>query len=595
MSVKLDGDNQVSLVVSRLAASKGGEGAVKVDGTWGSFAPMLAAHVSCKLKRPIFYVSSHIDDADLVNDDLCLFGGGQAETFAVWEGEGDSSDATDEIGAQRLRVTLGLWQMQNDSVKASEASGLMISTCVQALIQPVPNPQVVAEGGLGLGVSQTIEPGLVTEWLVDNDFERVDSVDVPGQFAQRGGIIDIYAPVTMASAGALSGKELREAEPVRVEFFGDSIESIRKIDLDTQRSSEQVDEVCIVGVSGAPRGSQTEQLVNLLPSDTIIILEEPVNIAEVAEVFLSRVDDPRGLYSWKAIYKAMSKFSLLEISRFAGAGTGEHISLNVSSAGEYEHKAGATWKSNKAVLEELVSEKNERDVLLYCENAAEIKRVTEMISETHGEVPGKVKLVPGFIRQGFILDSLKTIVISHHEIFGQYAVRRRIRTIRTASPVERLLDLQKGDYVVHMSYGIGKFRGIGTMEKNEAVSEYLTIEYAGKSLIHVPVHNVCLVHKYIGSMERRPKLSKIGSKKWERQKERAAKGIEELAAQLLEVQAKRQGLGGFGYSADTTWQKEFEESFLYQETPDQMTAVERIKSDRVSNSPMDRLLGGDVV
>ena len=271
MSVKLDGDKQVSLIVSRLAESRPGKGGVKVDGTWGSFAPMLAAHISGKLKRPILYVSPHIDDADLVNDDLCVFSGRQAETFAVWEGEGSSADATDEIGAQRLRVTLGLWQMQNEGVKEADVSGLMISTCVQALIQPVPNPQVVAEGGLGLRVNQTIEPGLVTGWLVDNDFERVDSVDVPGQFAQRGGIIDIYAPVTMESAGALSGKELREAEPVRVEFFGDSIESIRKIDLDTQRSSEQVEEVCVVGVSYDTSGSQTEQLVILLPVCMLVL------------------------------------------------------------------------------------------------------------------------------------------------------------------------------------------------------------------------------------------------------------------------------------------------------------------------------------
>ena len=140
-----------------------------------------------------------------------------------------------------------------------------------------------------------------------------------------------------------------------------------------------MEEVCIVGVSYDPSSSQTEQLVNLLPADTIIILEEPVDIADVADVFLSRVDDPRGLYPWKAIYKAMSKFSRLEISRFAGAGKGKHISLDVSSAQEFEHKAGATWKSNKAVLEELVSERDEHDVLLYCENAAEIKRVTEII------------------------------------------------------------------------------------------------------------------------------------------------------------------------------------------------------------------------
>ncbi|MCK4959774.1 MAG: DEAD/DEAH box helicase, partial [Planctomycetes bacterium] len=160
--------------------------------------------------------------------------------------------------------------------------------------------------------------------------------------------------------------------------------------------------------------------------------------------------------------------------------------------------------------------------------------------------------------------------------------------------VSSLVDLQRGDYVVHLSYGVGKFLGIKTMEKNNSVSEYLTVEYADKILIHVPVSNISLVQKYIGALPKRPKLSKIGTKKWENQKDKVAKGVQELAAELLEVQAKRENLGGYAFSADSTWQREFEESFLYQETPDQLTAIKEIKADMTGTVPMDRLLCGDV-
>ncbi|RKY08158.1 MAG: transcription-repair coupling factor [Planctomycetota bacterium] len=351
--------------------------------------------------------------------------------------------------------------------------------------------------------------------------------------------------------------------------------------------------MCIVAPAEYGRKGETELFVNLLPAETIIILEEPVDIADVSDVFLDRSEEAGGLFPFSAIYKAMSKFSRLEISRFGG-GKKKWLHLDVTSAQQFEHKAGAAWKSSKAVLEELLEQTSEKEVLLYCENPAEVARITEIVVELRGEVPANFKLPLGFIHQGFIVNSLNTIVASHHEIFGQYALRRRIRKIRAAAPVESLVDLQRGDYVVHVSHGIGKFLGIRTMEKNGAVSEYLTIEYADKVLIHVPVVNISLVQKYIGSLPKRPALSKVGTQKWKKQTERVARGVEALAAELLETQARRQSMGGFSFGPDTTWQKEFEESFIYQETPDQLTVAEQLKGDMIEPVPMDRLLCGDV-
>jgi transcription-repair coupling factor (superfamily II helicase) len=593
--VDLRKDKIVSQIVSRLSQAVAGDKsapAVKVDGTWGSFAPMLASHISSELKRPILYVSPHIDDADNAMEDMMVFAGGGIELFPVWESRESYADATDEIGSQRLRIALGLCQSRK---QAQSLDDLIISICVQALNQPVPRAEMLEGGGLKLSVNQTIELELVSEWLIDNGFERVDSVDIAGQFAQRGGIIDIFAPVTSDSAEFGSASSAKQSEPVRIEFFGDCIESIRRIDLDTQRSAGQIESLSVIAPSGHEKLTETEILLNLLPDDTIIILDEPVEIADVSDVFLSRVDDPTGLYPWEAIHRAMQRFVRLEISRFGAGGKGDCISLAVGSAQQFEHKAGQVWKSHKAVLEELVNAaKDGKNVLLYCENTSEQQRVTEIITESFKKVPAKFKMPLGFIRQGFIVNSLNAIVVSHHEIFGQYAVRRRIRKVRSVSPVESLVDLQRGDYVVHLSYGIGKFTNIGTIERDGRTSEYLTLEYADKVLIHVPVQNIHLIQKYIGSLPKRPKLSKIGTKAWEKQKKKVADGVAELAADLLEFQAKRESLGGYAFGEDSAWQKEFEGAFLYQETEDQLVSAEQIKEDMKEARPMDRLLCGDV-
>jgi len=148
--------------------------------------------------------------------------------------------------------------------------------------------------------------------------------------------------------------------------------------------------------------------------------------------------------------------------------------------------------------------------------------VGEIITDINKEIPPRFKLLSGFIHQGFVINSLKRIVISHHELFGQYALRRRRRPARPTSPVDTLSDLQEGDYVVHASYGIGKFSGVKTIREKDGTNEYLTIQYADGVKIQVSVRNIALVQKYIGTSPKRPKLSKVGSKKWQKQKKSCA-------------------------------------------------------------------------
>jgi transcription-repair coupling factor (superfamily II helicase) len=632
--VNLGRDKIVSTIISRLETAKSAEGAVKVEGTWGSFAPMLACYISEKLGRPILYISPHIDDADKIIDDLHTFGGEKVELLPAWEGEEELADATDEIRAERLRVVTRYSSILRSSPDLSGAtakdeslvtrdpcpgSRFIIAASIQALCQPIPKPEVLEQSCLQLQVERKLSPEQVVEWLVENGFERVERVDLPGQFARRGGIVDIYAPLAIGKlvpgeeggigsqavdpvrskvpevSVPLSARTSNGAEAVRVEFYGDSIESIRTINLDTQRSTQQIQSIGIVSAVRGTTEGQTELFANILPPETIIIFEELAVIEEVANVYLSRAEDSSRLFNWSDIYKAAGNFVQLHICRFAAGEPGEFLKVDIKSVQQFQHKATSLWAGSKKALEELVEEaKGGRRVLLYCESQAELARVGEIIKQINGEIPANFELLSGFINQGFVIDSLNTLVISHHELFGQYAVRRRMRPVWATSPVDTLSDLQEGDYVVHTLYGIGKFLGVETIREKGGTSEYLTIEYAGGVKIQVSVRNIALVQKYIGTSPKRPKLSKVGSKRWQKQKEKVAASVRDLAVELLEIQAKRLAIGGIAFGEDSNWQVEFEESFAYQETPDQSTAVGEIKADMQRPVAMDRLLCGDV-
>jgi transcription-repair coupling factor (superfamily II helicase) len=612
-------DKTVSKIISRLETAKSGGGAVKVEGTWGSFAPMLACYISQKIRRPILYISPHIDDADKAVDDLHTFGGEKVELLPAWEGEEEIADATDEIRAERLKLVSHLSFV--GTRVTSDESRFIIAASVQALCQPIPKPEVIETSSLQLETEGKLSPEDAAAWLVDNGFERVERVDLPGQFARRGGIVDIYAPLAIPSTpstlstklktGSLGtsalgagGKSVSDeqggipsgaAEAVRVEFFGDSIESIRTINLDTQRSTREIQSIGIVSAVAGSAGGQTELFINILPPETIIIFEEPAAIEEVANVYLSRAEDSSRLFNWSDIYKAAGNFVQLHICRFAADEPGDFLKVDVKSVQQFQHKAMSLWAGSKKALEELVGEaKGGKQVLLYCESQAELTRVGEIIKQINGEIPVNFELLSGFINQGFVIDSLNTIVISHHELFGQFAVRRRVRPVWATSPVDTLSDLQDGDYVVHASYGIGKFLGVETIQEKGGASEYLTIEYADGVKIQASVRNIAMVQKYIGTSPKRPKLSKVGSKRWQKQKEKVTASVQDLAVELLEVQAKRLATGGIAFGEDSNWQREFEESFSYQETPDQTTAAGEIKADMRRPVAMDRLLCGDV-
>ncbi|AQQ72409.1 Transcription-repair-coupling factor [Limihaloglobus sulfuriphilus] len=557
------------------------------EGSWGSFPSLLADILNTSTKRAVCIISPHIETSENLCEDMPALTGRSGIYFPAWESEPDLTESADETGSERISIALKL-----DELKSGGKDKPAIFTPVQALCQPLPSPESLKKSSLNLSVGQSIEFELIIEWLTDSGFESIDRVDIPGQFAHRGGIIDIFCSNTQLKGGGPKTAGI-DSPPVRIEFFGDVIESIRPFDLDTQLSGGDVAAVSITPPTPSTSLAKSIQMLELLARDTIIILQEPASVQEVAELFCSRLSGVE-LFSWRQIAEKLNGFDTVHLSSF-GSGAPKSIRLNVESVQEYKTDSKDFFSGHKDTLQSLYKRAGEgTDIEFFCRNEAERKRVSEIFTEQKLVLPKNFALRVGDISAGFILPEMPKIFIAHHEVFGQYSLRRRIRASHQGIPVESPLDLKPLDLVVHLSYGIGRYMGITEMDSGGGKSEFLTLKFADEVTIHVPVKHISLVHKYIGAAGAEPKLSKIGTRKWENQKQNVSDSLKDMAAELLELQAKRQGNSGIRFDPDNDWQLEFEETFPYQETADQITAIHQIKEDMITERPMDRLLCGDV-
>ncbi|MBN1488500.1 MAG: transcription-repair coupling factor [Phycisphaerae bacterium] len=454
---------------------------------------------------------------------------------------------------------------------------------IQALMQPVPTFVALEANSLVLASGADIAPRAVAEWLVEQGFSRLDLVESPGDFALRGGILDVYP--------------FGDIDPVRVEFFGDTIENIRQFDVSTQRSMRELSSVRIASPrpltadAAAAEADRTTSFLSYLPPEALVVFDEPAEIQELARTFMDRLGRPVGMFPVDAVFRRAAEFTQLHLARFGGAsGAADTFRFDVQSVQRFEAKA-------PEAVAELCGLAREQDVIVYCDNPGEQHRLRELLdSHTDGTPPPNVRLEIGLLHRGFQWAGGRVAVVGHHEIFHRHQRRRRIRRTHAARPIESWLDLEAGDLVVHVVHGIARFRGMRTQRKGktEKTEEYLTLEFAGQATLHVPASQIDLVQKYVGAGQIRPPLSKLGGTRWKKTKERVEEAVNDLAGDLLKIQALRSSQPGIAYPDDTDWQREFEEAFPYAETEDQLSVLAEIKRDMREERPMDRLLCGDV-
>jgi transcription-repair coupling factor (superfamily II helicase) len=436
-----------------------------------------------------------------------------------------------------------------------ETDAPVMVLCADSLDEPAPALAEISSQRRTLAVGARLDvEGLLLD-LNEAGYERVPVVTERGQFARRGGIVDFFS--------------WQAEEPLRLEFFDDEIESIRAFDLHNQSSIKRLDSAGVILQMSDNAEEASRVREHLRPEDFVVTIDcdaeaharilSGASPAEGVEDFSAAIhENPLGVFD-------ASDFVLHEARR-------EHFARQIREW----HEAG--WRS-----------------VIFFHNEAERERFAELQSG----LPSSLETKLGLLYRGFTVPASKIAVLTGAEIFGRHQQIRRVRgskldeaeVLRKARDVMR--DLREGDIVVHAEHGVARFGGIEVRDSGKR-EEVLVLHYAEGSKLFVPVAHTHLVTRYVGVGGKAPALSKLSEARWQKTRKNAEKSVEDFAARMLSVAAERQTLKAYSHQPDTKWQVEFEESFLYHETPDQLRSVEEIKRDMEAEKPMDRLLCADV-
>lgn len=487
---------------------------------------------------------------------------------------------------------------------------------IQSILQRTLSPEWLKSQLRDIQIGDEIDPLDLIEWLEDKGYQSEVQISSKGQVAMRGGIIDVF-PVSMSW-------------PVRIEFFGDEVESIRTFDPLNQLSKEK-----LTSVSISPGGElgilkmmlaedrfqkQSGCFCDYYPNGTIWVFCDPAAIeAQVEELTLQIPSEDPFFETLENLQRQMSArgqlvVDLEEVSQF---GASENDNNQIHSLDQWAIRSG---KNEDVQLMEVRRHdlftqmsrwlRMKFDVKIFCGNEGEKRRICELWDELVPSGNGgetRPEIYESTYNPGFLDLSSKTVWITDAEIFGRAKVQRprKLRSRHVSASKSALeidfSDLQEGDLVVHLQYGIGRFAGIVMMDdRNENAQECLCLEFASSgsdqplAKLYVPVTEAHLVSKYVGAGKVRPPLNSLGGAKWKKAREKAEQAVEDLAAEFLRIHAIRESASGFAFSDDRPWQREFESAFPYQETDDQLKAIEDTKRDMEKAKPMDRLICGDV-
>ncbi len=592
---------------------------VVATGAQGSSTNLIAAAVAARTGRPVFLLVAHLDDADECEAELNDLGRPVLRMPALEVLPGETTLAFD-LFAQRLAVVGALGDL-NSSAPGTAGDGAPVIVCpIQAAMQGVPPTDRVGQLVRSLAVGGRADPADLAAWLGESGYKRLDAVEEPGDFAVRGGIVDIFPSGGTVVAGG-GGERKKEAvgAPVRIDFFGDEIESIREIDLETMGSDRALASVDVItnSTEHARPNDASVCVLDLVPEGTLGLISETLEVTEQGRGYYERATDPRGIFGPPAVFKKLEEklAGVAEINQFsAGAAAADvRIDLPVEPIPSFDRDAATAVGE----LNELARTSR---VVVPCEKAGERERLGELLG-TYGE--SGIEAADGYLHRGFIWTDGgesggggRITVVPYHELLHRFEVRRGAGRLKTGRAMDTFLDIQPGDYVVHAEHGIARFVELTlvkpgrkkTRDERTAApgewgkarkdtgepEEFLTLEFGGKSRLHVPCAQIDLVQKYVGGFSGKPPLSHIGGTKWKNQKAKVAESVRDLAGEMLRVRAAREHMPGIVYPADTAWQREFEDAFPYNETEDQLAAINEIKKDMSGARPMDRLLCGDV-
>ena len=558
-----------------------GEREITLTGLHGSSKSLLLAYLFQTLSRTLLILTSDSDEAEEIRDDLEGFIGGDSIRYYpsrdVLPFE-DKQPSVESLGS-RIETLADL------SVRRS----VVIVAPVKAVLEKVVLPETFTSMTVELHRSQTLDFDRFISKLVQLGFEREPIVEEVGQFSVRGGIVDLYSYASEA--------------PLRLEFFGDRIESIRLFNIETQRSTSHRQNVTILpcyetcdnGDASSPKSGCT--ILTYLPGDSILFLDEPTSIRERARLISEETAARSHQYDETHVPSSspdfVSRFEDLE-NQFPSYSVLSHSLF--SQKGEKGIDVGAKnqepFNRNLKLLREgllRLLRANYRSFII-CDSRIQAERLEELVEDLHGDI----RFIVGHLHHGFLLPDAHLAVYTDHEVFQRQRLPHHLPKYESGTPIKDYSTLRQGDFVVHVDHGIGRFEGLEHVTARGKEWECLSITYQKSDLLFVPIDQLQRVQKYVGAEGAVPVLSKLGGVQWDRTKERTKKAIADMAADLIQIGAKRQTQKGHAFPVDTEWQKELEAAFPYEETPDQLQAANEVKRDMENHRPMDRLICGDV-
>jgi transcription-repair coupling factor (superfamily II helicase) len=574
---------------------------LRVDNVRGSAASLLVAALAHEQPQRIWVVvAAAPPEAEAVDADIqAILGTGavalypQRETLPY-----EAAEHHFEVSGLRVETLEALF--------AGRARILV--TTARALQELADIPAGLAELRMTLSVGDEIRLSELATTLDSMGFARAAIVEAVGEYAVRGGILDLYG------FGA--------PEPIRIELWGDEVASIRQFDILDQRSTTELRTVDILpvdlgrahGGDGAPAGGapgatgnepeSRRSLLDVLSRDAVVVelqagaaekeftrtWEQVLHLHEAERKRGGDPEAPAALFLRPELAcERLASFGRLVM----GSAEGHDVRFDVRESESIERD----METLLALLR--VGAARGEETYILCDNAGQLERLEELLGGRAGVPPG-TRLAIGAVQNGFVLEGAEPPlrVLTDHEIFRRARRLRRGRRFRGAASLDSLAQLTPGDFVVHLDHGIGQFRGLEHVTVGGQQIEALAVQYANGEILRVPVYRLDLIERWVSGTDAEqtaaPKLHRIGGKTWKNLRRKTEESIQEMARELLELYAQRQKAERPPYSPDTKWQKEMESSFLYEDTPDQRQATADVKQDMQSRRPMDRLICGDV-
>jgi len=540
-----------------------------VKGLIGSASSLFLQNVSCLANKSVVYILHDEEEAGYFYNDLLQFDkDGKTHFFPSsyrkFIKQGYQKDAANGV----LRT-----ETLNECNSSQRWS---IVTYPQALSEKVISKKKLSGETLQLSVGMKVDLEFVIETLTTYGFIQTEFVYEPGQFSVRGSLIDVFS--------------YSNDIPYRIDFWGNEIDSIRSFDIENQLSIESLDKVSIISNTVNESEADLVPITDFFHPDTIFCVFDIQFALDVISEVYSKNEESELFIESKIIEEALLEHRCIEIG-----GKNYLKTRNIIEAHQSPHPV--FHKNFDLAADDFRSRKIDGyDVYVFSDNPKQIDRLKEIFEDKQYNI--SFQPVIATIHEGFVDNDSKICLYTDHQIFDRfhkYSLKsNKTRAGKVVLSLKELMQLQIGDYIVHVDHGIGKFGGLVKMDNGGSIQEMVKLTFKDNDIVFVNIHSLHRISKYKGKDGEAPTLSKLGSSAWSNLKERTKKKVKDIARELIQLYATRKQEDGFGFAPDSYLQQELESSFIYEDTPDQRKATEEVKKDMESRKPMDRLICGDV-